>query len=56
MVELKSCPFCGGKPLLDHLGDNARYGFYVHCDDCETQQIANYTSDDAIKRWNRRHD
>ena len=50
MANLLPCPFCSGEPeLLDLSGD-----FYVHCKDCEVQQIANYKAPTAERRWNMR--
>ncbi|MBI1213604.1 MAG: restriction alleviation protein, Lar family [Alphaproteobacteria bacterium] len=50
--ELAACPFCGGMALLDCLtGDDS---YFVQCAKCEIQQIANYTRDQAIERWNSR--
>lgn len=59
MIELKPCPFCGGKArLIAHHGG----GIFVFCSKCrartdlhcdameyETHAVAN-----AIKAWNRR--
>lgn len=52
-VALLPCPFCGGEPVLDDLGDPHDDSF-VHCTHCEVQQIANYTSEKAAARWNTR--
>lgn len=46
------CPFCGGEPELSELGDADSY--FVHCKDCEVQQIANYRPHVAVRRWNER--
>lgn len=51
--KLLPCPFCGSNDLtLDNLreGDD----WFVSCNSCEIQQIANYTQDGAIRRWNLR--
>ena len=47
------CPFCGGEPIADDLGDPADDSF-IHCSGCEVQQIANYTPQEAAARWNTR--
>jgi len=50
---LLPCPFCGSEILLlENLTDAD--DFYVHCQSCKVQQIANYTRDEAIRRWNSR--
>jgi Lar family restriction alleviation protein len=51
--ELLPCPFCGSNNLsLDNLTDVDDW--CVECEDCQIQQIANYTRDEAIRRWNKR--
>jgi Lar family restriction alleviation protein len=50
--SLLPCPFCGGEAALLDLGDAD--SFYVHCKDCEIQQIANYRPHVAARRWNER--
>lgn len=49
---LSPCPFCGGEPEMQNLGDAD--SFYVHCKDCEVQQIASYRPHVAARRWNQR--
>lgn len=51
-VDLLPCPFCGGEAELDNLIDANDY--FVHCIDCEVQQIANYKPHVAARRWNER--
>ena len=52
-VEGKPCPFCGSEDLeLDNLVDAD--DFYVSCRKCQVQQIANYTKEEAVRRWNTR--
>lgn len=47
------CPFCGSTNLtLDNLRDGDDW--FVSCDNCEIQQIANYPREIAIQRWNMR--
>jgi Lar family restriction alleviation protein len=49
--ELLPCPFCGSEDLsLDNLIDDDDFG--VECNSCQIQQIANYTRDEAVRRWN----
>lgn len=52
--NLKPCPFCGGKPLIHHLGGDSKTGFYISCDECEVQQIAIHTVEGATIKWNKR--
>ena len=61
MVELKSCPFCGGKALLNH--DYAGIGAsYIQCEKCGVESIRflrsfEIASDEkAVEFWNRRAD
>ena len=61
MVELKPCPFCGGKALLSH--DHAGIGAsYIRCEKCGLESIRflksfEIASDDkAVEFWNRRAD
>jgi len=50
---LLPCPFCGSENVeLDHLTEPDDY--YVRCEDCEVQQIANYLPERAVQRWNTR--
>jgi Lar family restriction alleviation protein len=52
--KLLPCPFCGSGDLtLDNLAD-PKHGWYVNCNICEIQQIANYTEAQAVALWNRR--
>ena len=61
MLELKPCPFCGGKALLshDHVGNGASY---VRCEKCGLESIRfpksfECASDDkAVAFRNRRAD
>lgn len=51
--QLKPCPFCGSTDLtLDHLVD--KNDWFVSCNICEIQQLANYTEAQAVALWNRR--
>lgn len=53
VVELLPCPFCGGDPIADNLGDPMDDSF-IHCSKCEVQQIANYAPHRAAALWNTR--
>lgn len=51
--SLLPCPFCGSSDLtLDNLVDEDDY--FVSCGGCQVQQIASYTREEAVRRWNRR--
>lgn len=55
MSELKPCPFCGHKAILEDLDCNPR--FFVKCSNryCGVEQAPLYMSKaSAIKAWNRR--
>lgn len=49
---LAPCPFCGGPAEVSHLVDENDY--FVHCRDCEVQQIAIHSHEAAIELWNNR--
>ena len=54
MVELKKCPFCGGKAHLEDMG----YPHHVYCTRCGAKVTGiGYSEDgenDAIEKWNTR--
>lgn len=51
--QLKPCPICGSMDLtLDNLGQ--RDDWFVNCNTCEIQLIANYTEAQAVALWNKR--
>jgi len=51
MSELKPCPFCGGRAVLnkDYLGH-----FYISCDKCEIKTDSCVDPNIPIAAWNRR--
>lgn len=54
MTELKPCPFCGGKAVLEKMG----YPHHVFCPDCSARITGRgfdtAGEEDAIKKWNKR--
>lgn len=59
MAELKPCPFCGGKAILNHGLSGTQFS-YVHCTRCFAKTSDYYISTahssdrKAIEAWNRR--
>lgn len=59
MNDLKPCPFCGGKALLQHCEVGAGYS-YIVCQRCEVttpqffRAFDRACDIDAINFWNRR--
>jgi Lar family restriction alleviation protein len=51
-IKLLPCPFCGGAPKMDELGDADSY--HVVCEECQMGFHANFKPQDAADRWNRR--
>ena len=51
-VELKPCPFCGGKAEMLNYSDNE---WLVHCTVCDGMvERWRETEHEAIEQWNRR--
>jgi Lar family restriction alleviation protein len=48
---LKPCPFCGGEPELQHIGDV----YVVKCKRCNAR-IERESEEFVVKHWNRRAD
>lgn len=52
-ADLKPCPFCGSTAVeLHNLVDPDDY--FVACEECGVQQIANNTEGEAVRKWNTR--
>lgn len=51
-IKLRPCPFCGGTPKMEELGDAD--SFHVVCETCQMGFHANFTPEQAARRWNRR--
>lgn len=58
-VELKPCPFCGGKSWVIKIPNESNKKYVVVCkdDDCGAS-LGNYseTREEAINAWNKRAD
>lgn len=56
MAELKPCPFCGGKAIIEHTHLCNRKRTQVICQKCGATHGYCGTESAAIKKWNRRAD
>ena len=54
MNELKPCPFCGGKAIIEHTHLCNRKRTQVVCQKCGATNGYCGTESTAIKKWNRR--
>lgn len=54
-TALKSCPFCGSKPITTESGEGGK-GLMIECmgDNCPHPHVSYYDHASAIKVWNRR--
>ncbi len=51
-TDLKSCPFCGGKAVVEECGTHE---YFVRCGRCSIAQDKLYAQKcDAKRAWNRR--
>jgi len=54
LIELKPCPFCGGKAEVHEFNGKC---FMAYCSKCACEQGRNYTTEKAaIKAWNKRYE
>lgn len=53
-MELKPCPFCGGKAELNVYPFDTRNEYQVECENCFCQTYVYDTEQDAIEAWDRR--
>lgn len=55
-VDLKPCPFCGGKAkAIQRSGfDYGSYYYFVTCSQCEAETKDYGSAGDALKSWNQR--
>lgn len=56
MIELKSCPFCGGDAhiVIQHNEQLTWVRYYVSCYRCDARSGRHETAELAEKVWNRR--
>lgn len=62
MIQLKPCPFCGGKAKMEDWDDqwiDWKYGTTIHCESCGAgiSEVIAYGEDfheRAVKKWNTR--
>lgn len=55
-MELKDCPFCGGKAYRVYGGDDEKPIEYVMCTSCHAMTEALPTVEEVAERWNRREE
>lgn len=53
-MELKQCPFCGGKDTGTLTTSYDGYWYAVFCENCMAQTRKCRQEKDAIEAWNRR--
>ena len=51
-IELKPCPFCGGKAKL--VGHERFHEYYVYCNNCMAASWDYETSEEAANAWDNR--
>jgi len=51
MTDLKPCPFCNGKPILDQ--DNEAI-FDIYCSGCRAEIRGSLDKEAIIRNWNMR--
>lgn len=56
MIELKSCPFCGGNAGVEKRHNNFGVWYECFCSACHVTQYSNdhRSESAAIEAWNRR--
>lgn len=55
-INLKPCPFCGGKATLCKPYITMTPVYWVKCEACECESSTFKTKEEAEKAWNRRKD
>lgn len=54
MSDLKLCPFCGGKAIIEKHSEWDWAQYEVKCTKCNCGLSAYYTYQKAVEAWNRR--
>ena len=57
MAELKPCPFCGGRAVLnggEKISEGGGDYWWVQCHECFASTHGNADRETAIEAWNRR--
>lgn len=55
MIELKSCPFCGGEPELRRVYIPREWLYEARCPECGCGTDCRDTEESAAAGWNLRH-
>ena len=55
-MELKPCPFCGGKPIGPEMADYDGFAeWWIECESCVIV-MDRFSKTDLVKAWNTRSD
>nr|DAQ39758.1 MAG TPA: restriction alleviation protein [Caudoviricetes sp.] len=56
MNDLKPCPFCGGKAILETVDGNSSEECYIYCPECDFESGVYSQPKFIVEKWNRRAD
>ena len=54
MIELKNCPFCGGRAKIMRFNGQNGYRYFASCECCYTNMTPQGSERAAAEAWNRR--